>query len=438
MTESFINQPRVRRKREVSRIVVQKTTYARTRTHSLFIWITLIGIFIPPAIFPIGGFNFTPGRFVVILLLVPALGTLLRSGRKVVSSDFFAVALAAWLIASPILNGGFRPAVGAEAVEMFGAYLAGRAFFFGSSNLQTFVRAIERIAVVLIALAIVDILSGRYVMLNALGVSNFPQMRFGLLRASSVFEGAEHYGVFCVVAAAIFLYAERGIRWILFVGLAYFGAILSLSSGPLMGLGIVTAAFSYDCILKQYAWRWKALVTAIAVFLSLIFLIANHPIIWLIGHLTFDPQTAWFRLGTWMYALPRIGESPFIGHGFVEGAARAEVLVFLRSIDCLWLVEALRYGLPAVVLLILTMFSSFLSSRMSVLDLKTYNLGTGLTLAIVTMGLVGISVHFWDAPWLLLNLLIGIRASIAEYEGRQRRRFAKRSALQHDAGVHPV
>jgi hypothetical protein len=63
----------------------------------------------------------------------------------------------------------------------------------------------------------------------------------------------------CVAAAAIFLYLERNIRRVLYVSLGFLGCALSLSSGPLMGLGVITAIFSYDRILKQNPWRWKAL-----------------------------------------------------------------------------------------------------------------------------------------------------------------------------------
>src|SRR6185312_13839676 len=82
------------------------------RAYSFFIWATLIGIVFPPILISLGSINFTPGRLVAILFLVPSLGVLVSGGRRFVVSDFFAVALATWMLASSVLNGGFKPYVG--------------------------------------------------------------------------------------------------------------------------------------------------------------------------------------------------------------------------------------------------------------------------------------------------------------------------------------
>jgi hypothetical protein len=280
-----------------------------------------------------------------------------------------------------------------------------------------FIRALRPITAVLIALALLDTLSGRYITLDSFGVPNFLAQRFGWVRAASVFEGAEHYGTFCVAAASIFLYSERGLRRVFYVGLSFFGCALSLSSGPFLGLCIVLAVFSYDRILKRHAWRWKALLIIMAGFIIAISAISSHPVEWILMHLTLDPQTGFFRIETWNAALPLIGQSLFIGHGIVQHGNSANEQMFLRSVDSVWLVEALRYGLPAVILLIMTMFSPLIR-RTSAFGMS--NVQTGLTLSIITIAAIGLTVHFWDATWLFLNLCVGIRASLTEYDaGRQ-------------------
>lgn len=386
------------------------------RHYSFAVWLTLIGVVFPPVLISLGGINVTPGRCVVILLLIPAAIILLGRSRNRVPSDFFAVATATWILASAALNGGFRPYVGAEALEFLGAYLAGRAFVFGPSNFQSFVRALKPVTMVLVALAVLDLLAARYVTLDSFGVPNSVAQRFGWVRASSVFEGAEHYGTFCVAVASIFLYSERGLNRLLYVGISFLGCALALSSGPLFGLAIVTVVFAYDGILKQYAWRWKALVAVVAAFITGVCVISSHPIEWMLMHFTLDPQTGFFRLATWNSAMPLIGESPFVGHGVVQLGDSAEDLMFLNSVDCLWLLEALRYGLPGVILLLMTMFSPLLGGP-STAGVSSEQ--TGLTLAIVATALIGLTVHFWDATWLFLNLCIGIRASFTEYRARE-------------------
>lgn len=403
--------------KSVSSPAAQKTQHASGRQHSLVIWITLIGIiFIPQMLIPLGGINVTPGRFILMLLLVPALVTLLKRGRNRVAPDFFAVALAAWIPGSTIFNGGFTPYVAAEALEFLGAYMVGRAFVFGPSNVRTFVNALKPITVMLIAIALLDPLSGRNITLEIFGIPHAAVVRLGWVRAASVFEGAEHYGTFCVAATAIFLYSERKV---IYASLSFLGTLLSLSSGPFMGLAIVMVIFCYDSILKQYPWRWKALTTAIFGFLLFIFLFFDQPVAWLIVHLTLDPQTGFFRLGTWNAALPLIGQYLFAGQGLAGGAPRIgpPLDVFLSSVDCVWLVEALRYGLTWVILLILTMFSPFLRRRgRSTFDSSKDYVRTGFSLAVVTIGFIGLTVHYWDATWLFWSLCIGIRASFVEYE----------------------
>ena len=402
-------------------ISAQRKAYLPERSDAIFIWLTLIGIFFPPFLVSVGGINIWPGRFTAILLLVPALGVLFGKGRRRVASDLFIVLLGIWILTASSFNGGFRPYVGAEALELLGAYFAGRAFFFGRTNLQTFVRALERIAFVLIAFAVIDILSGRYLILDIFGVENITATRFGIIRASSVFETAEHYGTFCAVAASVFLYSERGPRRIWYVSLAFFGCALSLSSGPIMGLGIVVATFGYNLLLKRYEWRWKALVAGLATFTALIFATHDRPIEWIIVHATLDPATGFFRINTWNQALPLIDGSKLIGRGLTDlTLGSAEAQIYLRSVDCVWLVEALRYGLPAVAFLFLAMFWPF-STRRILNDSLVYTCGTGLSVAVITMGIIGLTVHYWDATWLLLYLCIGIRASVSEYEISARR-----------------
>jgi O-antigen ligase len=171
----------------------------------------------------------------------------------------------------------------------------------------------------------------------------------------------------------------------------------------------------YDHVLKRHAWRWKALVSALACILIIISVVHDHPIEWMLIHFTLDPQTGFFRIETWNAALPIIGHSPFTGHGLVELGYSADERMFLRSVDSLWLLEALRYGVPAVILLIMTMFSPLLNKTPAP---GARNVQTGLSLAVVTTALIGLTVHFWGATWLFLNLCVGIRASLAEYDAR--------------------
>lgn len=141
MTASMRTRVRLPRSSKiVSATAIQKKGHRPQRLHSLLAWVTLIGIFSPPISISLGDVHFTPGRLVIVLLLIPAIATLLKGGRKGVATDFFAVAFATWMLLSSAFNGGFTLYVAAQALEFFGAYLVGRAFF---SVLQTSERSSE-------------------------------------------------------------------------------------------------------------------------------------------------------------------------------------------------------------------------------------------------------------------------------------------------------
>jgi hypothetical protein len=83
------------------------------------------------------------------------------------------------------------------------------------------------------------------------------------------------------------------------------------------------------------------------------------------------------------------------------------------GIDCVWLVEAMRYGIPCVVLLALTILSPFFKKALE----QTQHLDRvrrGFSLAVLTFVLVGLTVHFWDTAWIFFFLCVGIRASFGE------------------------
>lgn len=390
-------------------------------------WIALIGIFFPPVLFSIGSLNFTPGRLVLILLLGPCVVSVLKNGRRFVGSDGFAVALVIWILTSSTLSGGFKPYVAAEALEFISAYLLGRAFILGPANFEMFIRALKVIIFVVVAFSLLDTFSGRHVTMDSFGLTPEQSLlngkneyRFGLVRAASLFIGPEQNGTFCVMAACIFLYAERGLKRGLYVGVSVFGCLLALSSGPIMALALISSLFVYDKCMQSYPWRWRLVVGMTIVFVLAVTIVSDHPVEWILVHMTLDPQTGFFRLGMWNYAIPLLGQSPLIGYGLVQLGASDEARLYLWSIDCIWLVEALRYGLPAAILLFLTIFwSSFGKNKQISFNRSGGDVSTGLTLAFVAFSFIGLTVHFWDGSWLFLNLCVGVRASLVEWKGSE-------------------
>jgi len=78
------------------------------------------------------------------------------------------------------------------------------------------------------------------------------------------------------------------------------------------------------------------------------------------------------------------------------------------SIDNFWLCLAVRFGLPATMLMMLVFFSILLTvSFRKRLDAKVTEYRTGFLVSMATFFLVGWTVHFWDAAYVLFVFLMG-------------------------------
>jgi hypothetical protein len=365
-----------------------------------------------------------PGRVAMILLFVPALYALLQKQRRLLASDLLAFALAAWLVIVSFAaedTDSIKSAI-IEAIEFFGAYLIARAYVLGPASLATFIRILKPITIVVILLALMDTLSGRSITMEATGslfggyvgapIDTRSVFGFELVRAQATFDHPILYGTFCALAAAVFLYSEpTPIGRIIYYGLCLFGCLLAASSAPLMSLAIVTAVYFYDRMMMRYSWRWKALWLTIAAAIGAAFLIANYPISWIIAHFTFDPASGYYRVMIWEIAAAQIALSPLTGFGF----ALFDDPVLDTSVDSIWLVVALRFGLPTVGLLLLANIAACVRSWPRSINPYMNNMRTGFSVIIVMFLFTGLTVHYWNALWMFWGLCLGVRASINEY-----------------------
>ena len=371
----------------------------------------------------IAGINFTPGRICVILLFFPAFFTLCQRGRRALLCDLFAFATAAWMIVAAVRTGGWgslASAAGAESLEFLGAYLIARGFSFEPPALDTFIRVIKVLAITSIILAVADAIAGRWIVQDVIAAifnaaSPGPLYRENMVRATSTFDHPILFGVFCSMVAPICLYSElNALRRILFVGLCFLGCILSLSSAALMSFSIAVAVYTYDRLMKKYPWRWRVLCTGLAALLLAVFLVSNHPIGWLITNLTLDPHSGYFRILIWDAALVRIAQFPLTGFGFNS----FNHVILDTTIDSVWLVCSLRYGIPMIVFLILTNVATFWPTpqRSKNLAGDSYmdKLSRAFTIVLVLFMFTGLTVHFWNYMWIFWGLCIGIRASLRE------------------------
>jgi hypothetical protein len=391
------------------------------RTNLLPALLALAGIILPSELqVSIAGAKFTPGRMAAALLLVPALVMLFQKGRRLLICDFFALATASWMIAATLYRegaGGLAQATGGEALDFLGGYLVARGFFFGRSAIDTFVRVLKIFAIIAVIFAVVDSISGRYLVHETIAkivnASSWPEVGFrrGIVRAASTFEHAISFGVFCALAAAILLYWEESwLRRILSVSICLLGCILSFSSAALMALSISLSAYVYDRLLRQYSWRWIVLWIVLGTLFFSLIAVTNNPLSWIIRNLTLDPWTGYYRVLIWDLSTYYIALAPITGYGYTLFNNN----VLDSTVDSIWLVHSLRFGLPMTIFLFLTNLAAFFPTTNHNNDFQLGQMCRAFTLVLLIFMFTGLTVHFWNFMWMFWGLCIGIRGSLRE------------------------
>ena len=312
-------------------------------------------------------------------------------------------------------------APGGESLDFFGSYVIARAYFFGPSALDKFLRVLRFLSVVVIVMAIAEFVSGRLIVRDAVAAivgaksaSAGAIFREGMIRAVSTFEHPILFGVFCPFLLTLMLYWERStLRRILWVSLCFAGTIASITSIALLSFFVAVGLFTYDQLLNRYRWRWKVIWTFLTFLFSALFLISNAPFGWLITHLTFDPESGYFRFLIWDAALTYIEQAPLTGYAYI--LLHNDILDY--SVDFVWLVTSLHYGVPAVIFLFLANVTSFLplrTSRNISVDPNVMKMSTAFTIVLILLMFDGLTVHYWNFLWIFWGVCIGIRVSLRE------------------------
>jgi O-antigen ligase len=283
-------------------------------------------------------------------------------------------------------------------------------------DVQQFVRFLKVFTAIAICVAMGDVLTGHWIARDLVAVMPSPDelladdpssgdgVRAGLRRAISTFDHPILYGIFCSMTAAIVLYSTaNGVKRWCWAGFCFFGGLLSLSSAAVMAIAIVVSGYAYDRLTRRIL-----LWTGVAVFLTIVIAVTNNPLSWLLSHVTIDPTTGFYRLLIWDAVSAQVWQAPLTGAGFVTFG----YYLLDRTVDSVWLVTSLHYGLPVTFLLIALNFSAWLR----VPGRPSLNVQRGFTVVCVVFLLTGLTVHFWNYMWTFWGVCIGVRASLREWQ----------------------
>lgn len=324
-------------------------------------WALILFFVAMPALFSfyIGGIRLNPIRLYLLIAFVPTLLALFsgRAGR-VLAADAVMAGFGLWIIISLLADDGMSqlPNSVMTAVELYGGYLLGRVLVRGPADFRLMIKAYLGVMLFLLPFAVTEFLTGRLVLhevFSHLGQTVWkPESSYdrgGFARTMSGFEHPILYGLFCSSLAATVFYVYRGLGQILRVGLIFAMTLFSLSSAPLLSLGIQVSLVLWDKLTRG---RWVLLILLAALGYGLLDLVSNRtPLVIIISYLTFDPWTAWTRIAQWDYSTVAVMDHPLFGMGMSNAWQEIYKPRWLTdSVDSFWLVIAVRHGLVGLAL----------------------------------------------------------------------------------------
>jgi hypothetical protein len=387
--------------------------------------LVLLALFLPPELsFYVADLRMTLERL-AFLILTPIVFVRLfqkMAGRRYrfVASDLFVPLAGLWMFIGPSVTYTFDFALkhsGPVALEYVIAYMSTRVLLSGHKQSLIFINWICVLISFVVLEALIESFMGQYVMREVFGqITGFTTLRynedsyrFGLLRASGPIDHPILFGFACGIG--LLLAAATKIRWRGFcIAACAVGAVFCFSSAPqqsvLMGFVLLLYSRVFEHVPRKWLPIWITSVSAATIF----FLITPNPFGHIFDLMTINSSTAYFRLFIWYSVGPAILQNPFFA--ILEGDYDYE-----GSVDSIWLVLSLSYGMVCSILTALSMVGacslSTISSRAH-LSVAEARIGTALGIVIFLIMFMGFTVHFWGAVWILVGLLVGLRAHLGE------------------------
>ena len=409
----------------------------------------ILTIFLPDqlSIF-IAGLRLTEVRL-VLLALTPFV--FLRFGKKItsgrylfVASDLFVVLASLWMFIGPAVTNGLAETMvhsGPIVLEFLVAYMSTRMLLTKPDHSLAFVNMLSIVIAIVGFTGLLDAVTGEFFIRDVIEKLGLPAhewvvgqdtFRFGLRRAVGPLEHPILFGFVCAIGL-LFAISIR-IQWKKF---CIFGCLIGVltagSTAPLQVVVIGGALLCYSRMFSGLRSKWVLLWAAIVTGSAVIFVSTDTPFGHLIELFTIDPMTAYYRLYIWRSVGPAILENPL----FTIIAGEYD---YTGSIDSVWLVLSLEYGMVCAILTALSMFGSCQrQTRIGVTSLTEVEKDIARTTSILILlsMFMGLTVHLWGASWVLVSLLVGLRANLGEAAALKAREDdeVKTSRWNHNRGL---
>ncbi len=381
--------------------------------------VLLFSLFVP-WLFHVGALVISPYRLLLLLTAIPCLW-LWASGRAgpVRLPDFAVLGYALWgAISLGVNHGGdvgFQSG-GVQGMETVGSYFLARTLIRTAEEFRRMCAVLVTAILLLLPFALIETVTGQNILLRTFSsvMSSINEFRMpgrlGLERVQSVLDHPILFGVCTGSALALsftVLGYERPVwrRW----GTAFLVALTSftsLSAGPMSGLVAQILLLLWGWVLRPFKARWTILLVMIGLALLAIELFAKRPLPnVLLSTIALDGESAYYRVLIWNFGSESALNHPWFGVGYGMWDHPSWMT---QSIDMFWLYPAIVFGIPAS----LMMFMAFLGSTIGVgrkrnLPPREYSYRMGYLICMAGFFVVGWTVHYWNATYVLFMFLMG-------------------------------
>ena len=388
----------------------------------LIIVLFFIGMMLPTSVsINAGGMRLSIYRIVLIIMFVPMVLTLLSGKRgKVNIFDLLVMGHAAWALFALIKWGGLAQGIesgGIYVVEFAGAYLVGRLYIRSYEDFAAFARVFVAVVVLMLVFTIPEALTSAHILHDTFAAASggapapYIDKRMGLERAFGPFDHPILYGVFSASAfsMAYYVVAERklsnfkGIASVVGVTVATF---ISASGGPYVVLFMQVLVCGWERVFTGFKGRWRLLFGLFGLTYLVIDLLSNRtPFHVFVSYLTFSAQSAYNRINIWNYGTAEVARNPMLGIGLGDWI-RAPWMS--DSMDNFWLLIAVRYGLPALLMLMGLMLGLlYVVGKRQNLPEEWVNARHAWAFTLFGITIAAATVHLWNALFVLFLFFIG-------------------------------
>jgi hypothetical protein len=372
-----------------------------------------------PILLKVGSATFTATRLFLLVVTLPVMVKFF-STSKLLASDILILLYVTWASICLIVNHGFNGALepaGSHFFEVAGAYFLARLTMKEPSAYIFWAKCLFFSVLVVLPFAINEAMTGRPVILEFLRsfVPTYASVsmpkRLELERVQAIFEHPILYGVFCASAfsPAVLVVARNSNAFVrTFYGtLVAVATFLSLATGAYVSVIWQFIMIGWNGFLRSNNNRWRLLAILSLIFYVTIDLLSNRtPFEVFVTYFTFDTNSAYNRINIWDYGTAEVIRHPVFGIGFKDWT-RAHWMS--SSFDNFWLLRAMRYGFPGILLLMSAVIIAArgITYRIDVPNRDLAAVSTSQVCALIGSAISLVTVDVWSGSHSLFFFSIG-------------------------------